>query len=434
MTRRLIALAGLFMCMAGGNAAPAVPVEAKSAAAVLDSIGMNTHLGAADTGPGGNSYGNTERIVRELSYIGVRHARDSLFIGSALGKLDLVHQRLGVRFVLAYDDYAKDGGTSKLEAAIANIQDHADLIEAIEGPNEPDWFGIHYDRAKGPAAVVAAQRGLYAAVRNNPKLSGIPVYCPALSYPASGGMADGLGNLASVCNDSTSHAYVENITLGTFLPYEFLEHWTKYPLAFAPGLPRVITEGGWPTNPADAQGVDESTQAKDLLFYELDAFSQGIRRIYFYELSDDQPDPGNTKTESHFGVFRSDGSPKPAATMLSHLHDILGEGRLQPGSLAYSVDGLADTGHQLLLRRGDGTFVLALWNEAKLWDRGEHRAISQSGRSAALTFEAPVRRVEVLDPLDGAAVAPPVQAVRKFAVTIPDHPVFVLIQAGQPEP
>ena len=432
MTYRLAALAGILICVASANASPAFSAEAHSASEVLDSIGMNTHLSAPDTGPGGNSYGNTERIIRELSDVRVKHARDSLFIGPDVVKLDLVHRRLGVRFDLAYDYYAKDGGAAKLEAAISNIQDHADLIEAVEGPNEPDWFGIRYDRAKGAAAVVAAQRGLYAAVRNNPKLSGIPVYCPALSYPASGGMADGLGNLASVCNASSSHAYVENITLGTFLPYEYLEHWTKFPLVFAPGLPRVITEGGWPTNPADVQGVDEPTQAKNLLFYELDAFSQGIRRIYFYELSDDQPDPANTKTESHFGVFRPDGSPKPAAIMLANLHEILGEGSPQPGSLAYTVDGLPETAHQLLLRRGDGTFVLALWNEAKLWDRSGHRALPQPGTSATLTFEAPVRRVEVMDALNGAAMTPPAEAARKVTVTIPDHAIFVLIEAAAP--
>jgi hypothetical protein len=425
-------IAAFLMCVASGSASPAYSAEAQSAYELLDSIGMNTHLGADDTGPGGNSYGDTEKIIRELSYIHVRHARDSLFIGSNVGKFDLVHQRLGVRFDLVYDYYAKDGGTLKLNAAIANIQDHADLIEAVEGPNEPDWFGIRYDRAKGAAAVIAATRALHAAIRNNPKLSAIPVYCPALSYPAGGGMADGLGNLASVCNASNSHAYVENITLGTFRPYEYLEHWTKLPLAFAPGLPRIITEGGWPTNPADAQGVDEPTQAKNLLFYELDAFSQGIRRIYFYELSDDHPDPGNTKTESHFGVFRSDGSPKPAAAMLSHLHEILAGGSPRPGSLAYAVDGLPETAHHLLLRRGDGTFVLALWNEAKLWDRSEHRALPQTVTTAVLTFEAPVHGVEVVDPLSGAVTMPAVEADRKVTVSIPDHAIFVLIKAAAP--
>jgi hypothetical protein len=432
MTRTLAALAGLLISVAAGKGAPALPVEAKPASAVLDSIGMNTHLGAPDTGPAGNSYGNTESIVRELDYIHVKHARDSLFISSGLAKLELVHRRLGVKFVLAYDYYAKDGGSPKLEAAISNIQDHRELIEAVEGPNEPDWFGIHYNRAEGAPAVVAAQRDLFAAVKNNPELSAVPVYCPALSYPASGGMAGGLGNLASVCNQSTSHVYVENITLGTFLPYEYLEHWTTFPLALAPGLPRVITEGGWPTNPADAQGVDDPTQASYLLMYLLDAFTQGIERTYVYELSDDQADPANTKTESHFGVFRSDGSPKPAATMLSNLHSILGEGSPQPGNLSYSVDGLPQTGHQLLLRRGDGTFVLALWNEAKLWDRRAHRALPQPGIGATLRFEVPVKTVQVLDPLNGAAPARPVDDVGQVALTIPDHPILVLIKADMP--
>jgi hypothetical protein len=408
MAHRLAAPAGIFAILLTAGSASCFSAESQSASALLDSIGMNTHLGAPETVPKGNGYANTETMIRELDYIHVRHLRDSLHIGPNLPKLDALHRSAGGKFDLVYDYYGKDGGSGTLAAALANVQDHPELIEAFEGPNEPDWFGIHYNRTKGARAVIAAQRELYAAVKNNPKLSAIPVYCPALSYPARGGMADGLGNLAPVCDASASHDYVENITLGTFLPYEYLARWTQFPLAFAPGLPRVITEGGWGTNPPDVQGVDEATQAKYLLIYLLDAFSQGIQRSYVYQLSDDQPDPSYRNVEFHYGVFRSDGTPKPAAVMLSNLHGILGEGASPPGSLDWSLEGLPSaTSHQLLLRRGDGTYVLALWNEARLWDRHSHRSIPQQSIDATLTFQAPIGKVEILDPLNNAALARP---------------------------
>jgi serralysin len=430
LVRAAFGAATIAMGMQGARAQPVPLVQELSAEAFLDTIGINTHMSAADTGPTGTSYGNVDAVIRELAFIGVHHARDILLIGKNLGKIEMIHEKLGIGFDLVYDYYGVDGGSSTIANALSNVEHDAAFIEAIEGPNEPDQFGLHYNGLTRAPAVMAAQRALYQAVKGDPKLSSIPVFCTAFSYPA-GGLAAVIGNLAPYCDYSASHDYVENRSTGKYLTFDYLQRWTTYPLSFAPGRPLVITEGGWSTCPPDEQGVSESAQAKYTLTYLLDAALLGIKRTYLYDLSDDGQDPDFKDSVNHYGLFRFDGTAKPAATMLARVRSILGAGQPSPGHLSFQVKGLPSTGHQLLLHRADGSFALALWTEAYLWSRFEHADLRSPVTPVTVQFDSPISSVTIEDPILDSPGNPLSLDGHKVVVSIPDHPVFLLIEPTQ---
>ncbi len=412
----------LLIPMAGMAESGPIP----STDAFLDTIGIATHMGDGAQIP--YAYSSAKIAAQELQYIGVRHVRDSLLIDDAMDRLVALHEHVQATFDLVFDYYGKDGGRFVLKRALDNVRSHATLLEAIEGPNEPDWFGITFDGKSGAAGVQAAQQALYDDVKKDDALRSVPVYCPALSYPAPGGMASAIGSLAAYCDVGTSHPYMLNKSLGLHPPDETVRLWTGHSQLLAPGRPVIITETGWETCPQTDTGIEEDTQAKYMVAYLLDAFALGIKRTFLYELAEEQDDLNCQHPENHYGLFRHGGAPKMGATALHNLHEILSGSRDGGGgSLAYSVTGLPSaSGHQLLLRKDQRTFVLALWNETLLWDPKAHHALaSEAGPRVRITLDQTSPAALVYDPLAGSGPQAKYSNVRQIDVTLPDHPLFV---------
>lgn len=73
--------------------------------------------------------------------------------------------------------------------------------------------------------------------------------------------------------------------------------------------------------------------------------------------------------ESHFGLFRNDQSPKPAAKALHFLSELLRDtGSGGTSSLTFSLKGLPVGGEYLLFEKSDGTFILVVWNNAPVYN------------------------------------------------------------------
>ena len=164
--------------------------------------------------------------------------------------------------------------------------------------------------------------------------------------------------------------------------------------AGGPHVPLWITENGWPTNPdipssdeeiarifgADVgliklgravlgdedfakvveslRGVPEATQAHYLVRSVLLSAKAGIPIIVLYGL-DDYPQDPRINQESVFGVFRLDGSEKPAAGALRTLMKRFG-GLRMVGDITTQLGLDATEERAVALRDGDRV-VLALW-------------------------------------------------------------------------
>ena len=103
---------------------PAAEAEpARPADAFVDFVGVNTHVGYADT-----TYGDYEGILKpRLLELGVRHIRDGTFDSDVLRKyLDL--GKHGIRLLLITDS----------RRAVERARSLGPMLFAIEGMNEPD--------------------------------------------------------------------------------------------------------------------------------------------------------------------------------------------------------------------------------------------------------------------------------------------------------
>jgi len=176
------------------------------------------------------------------------------------------------------------------------------------------------------------------------------------------------------------------------------------------GKPMVFTEFGYhtfvgnPARPGHWQGVDEEAQAILLINGWLDAAANGVARTYIYQLLDGAADREGAPTqENHFGLFRYDGGPKPAATAFKNLLTLAADWSLRahdfplaPLSVRVSADRPVNV---LPLRDAAGRTLLLIWNEAPLWnaEASARRETEPFNVSIALPREAVMAVWDILD-------------------------------------
>jgi hypothetical protein len=401
----------------------AVPVDQ-----FLGSIGACAHIAQGVDAP--------SQSATAMSYAGLRNLRDD---GNPNAVSDWIsmHQSAGIRLcVLSNQDVAST-------ISMAKQLNAAGALLAVEGPNEPNNFPVTYEGQTSSSSttfvpVAHFQRDLYAAVKAEPSLSGIPVFHSSeaggsepdnvglqfLTIPADAGTtmptgtqyADYANTHNYVCGHSNQ--LVDNVawnasdpTLngdwdGLYVEYGHTWHggFTGYSNADLVTLPRVTTETGWLTTGTGA--ITEEQQARIFLNLYLSAFKQGFAYTFIYMLRDD-PNQG------YWGLFDTSYNPKTSGTYLHNLTTILADtGARAPGKLDYSIAAEPATVHDLLLQRSDGTFALVVWDE------------KPSGGSDLVTVDLGSSRatVAVFDPTTGTSPGQTLHDVSSVPLTLSDHP------------
>jgi hypothetical protein len=407
----------------------AAQMPATSAAAFLDSIGVNTHV---DQGYDPGSY------VQPLRYTGIRQVR----VGSRNIQGDvMIHQQTGVRFTVN-----GDGNLERLLSAARTLAE-AHALLALEGPNEPNNFPITYDgkRGGGPdgswVPVAQYQKALYAAAKADNVLHRYPVFSPSeigaetdnvglqfLEVPA------GAGALFPTGTRFADYANVHNYVIGNGNQYGDNQGWNAadptlnarwdglygnhgvtwyrryqgYTKDQLLTLPRVTTETGWDTttNPGD-----QSTQGAVLTNTYLAQFKRGWRYTFVYELKDGEGGGGN------LGLYH-DTTPKLAAVYLHNMTTVLSDDQpvRRPGSLAYTIPDEPATVHELLLQKSTGRFELVIWDERA---RGSDVITVRLGT--------PRKMMNVYDITSGTAPIRTLTHVSSVQLTLSDHAMIIEI-------
>jgi len=404
-----------------GGAVRALPVDA-----FIDMLGVNTHVNYTD-----GAYANVRNVADDLAWLGIHHVRDAS-PGTAPPFDSYVYlARRGVKFDFGMRANLDESMTpaARLNAEVPGS------VAAVEGFNEIDNAPVRYRGLAGAAAGLAAQRDIYARAHATPALAGVAVY-DLTGYDFK--LVDTRANAADYVNQ---HFYPQN---GEQPAYNANgDRWMGSALAAVGKYrqPCVITEFGYSSRPQAGWyriGVDEKTQAKGVLNGYLDAAAARVKRIYVYELLDEKPDPENRNDEMHFGLFRNDNSPKPVAHAIRRLTSILGAGaarganRRASRTLAYTLSGMPASANSLLLRKRDGRFVLALWNETPIWDRATGTPVTAPPARVGLAFDAAASRVDVYDPLVSASPLDSRRNLRRLDVDVPDHPVLIEVTPAAP--
>lgn len=397
------------------------PQTAISAADFVNSIGINTSIDATNT-----SYGSFNQVEYALAYLGVTNVRDAYQGLNDSAEFNQLAAQLGISF-----DFYIENSAYGMNWQIAQIEASPGMVRYVEGPNEPDVNPQSYDGLTGLAAAASEQAALYAAIHGDTALNGngkvTPVIQTSFAQVASFTAA---GNLAADANDANVHEYFANGNT----PGSNIATYIALGQLVSPGEPTIATEAGYYTMPS-ATGVDALVQAKYDLTLLFDDWQAGISTTYLFELMDEQADPGNTNPEDHYGLFNANGTPKLAATAVHNLIALLNDpnGAAATGTLSFSLTGLpATTGHDLLMTKANGSFVLALWNDVPLWNPTTANEISVAAVPVTLTLGSVYRSVSIYDPLLGTSATATYTNVSQIALQLPDHPILVEISAVAP--
>lgn len=408
-----------------------------SAGAFLDSIAVNTHIDYTD-----GAYADVRNVAKDLAWIGVHHVREGTPGTSAPLSSYVWLAQQGVKFNFVIRSNVADS-LQQLDRFIAAAPGS---VAAVEGFNEIDNFPVRYNGLAGDAAGLAAQQAIHAHVRNSAALAHVPV------YDLTGYDLTRVATRAGAADFANQHVYPQNgeqpgyNANGDMWMAWAIDGLRKYDRPF------VVTEFGYFTIPQAGWiriGVDEATQAKGVLNGLFDAASLGVKRTYIYELLDEKPDPRNANGEMHFGLFRNDQSPKPSASAIRNLTTILRadapsagpvdtQGQTQTGmppnaSASCSLNGMPVSGRSLLLTKGDGRYLLALWNEVPFWDRATGKPLNAASTKVQVDFGAAASRVALYDPTVSADPLASHTDVRQLAVDVPDHVVLLEVtRAGTP--
>ena len=327
---------------------PGAPVQAHSAAAWCDSVGVTTHLNYNDT-----AYYQRWPEVRDLLIAsGIKHVREGIpRMGQEYYDRLREWHDAGVKFLGLLGEASLDD-LDGLVAAMPNI-------EAIEGLNEWDLSGD----PNWVANLRAYQEKFYAAG----KAHGLIVLGPSLtSEPAF----DAVGDLSHAMDWAQLHNYYG--TRPSETPgwgaggYGSLDWSKRMSAKIAPGVPIVTVETGYPTDPGcnpcmPDQDMPEAACVRYLSRLVCEQFRAGLPRTYLYQFVEDFQPQGPVDNYPTFGMIRSDGTPKATYYAVMHLLSAAASAPVTPGTLAYTLSAAHPDLRQLLLQKADGTFLLLAW-------------------------------------------------------------------------
>ena len=391
----------------------------------LDSLGVNVHFNYKDT-----LYANLDASIRALKYLGVTHIRQdfpSEWSPGGMEPEDLVGlARAGMRFDFVVDAEGSFDPARLRSRADALEQTAPCSFDAIEGFNEINNWPVTYRGEKSVPAAEAGMHALYAALRQDPRLAGVQI------YDMTGDPTDPV-SLAGRADALNVHPYPQNGEAPAL---------AKLPILQRRDYPRVATETGnfslpasWPKDKPwwegyTMLGIDETSQAKSVLLAYFEAAELGVSRTYIYELLDEKPDPQDDQPQFHYGLFRTDYSPKPAATAIHNLTTLLGsDARPAPAQAAPATIPDPPPGlHQLAIRKNSQTWALALWHDAAYWRWVEPKAfpVQPPPIQVRLHLDGAPRSLALADPLTGARTPLPVAA--DPIVDVPEYPVLIMVE------
>lgn len=392
---------------------------ASSTQSFINSLGINTHVDFLNS-----PYSNITMVENSINYLGIKNLRDSPDMPADIGASGL-WQKIANATGAKFDAFLREGSVAHMQSDLASVAALAPqgILNFIEGGDEED-DQMAVQQGNSLAAAASEQKQVYATGQKY----GLPVINMSFGQgwsTSSTGDYGKEGNLAAYTNYANAHTYA-----GTGNPpgsaIAALDSDAK--LA-AVGKPVITSEFGYYTtgSTTDVSSVSQTVQAKYILDGVMDAYVQGDAKTYIYELLDEQS--GDGAAWGNFGLFTSSGAPKPAATALHNLTTLLADkgGAFTPGTLGYSLSGTLSTDHTMLLEKSDGTFWLAIWNEARLSGPSSPTTITVPNHTVTLSLAATAGTVQIFDPMTGTSAQKSLSNVSTVSVSVPDHPILVEI-------
>lgn len=388
----------------------------------INSIGVNTHTDYLNS-----PYSNRTVVENSIDYLGIKNLRDSPNAPGDLGAGGL-WQQIANATGAKFDAFLREGSVAAMKSDLSNIAALAPqgILNFIEGGDEEDDKAALM--AGNSLTTTASYQREVAATGHKFGLSVINMSFGQGWSASPTGNYGTVGNLAAYADYANAHTYPGSGNP----PGTTMAALDADARLAAAGRPVITSEFGYYTSGSttDVNSVSQTVQAKYILDGLMDAYTQGTAKTYLYELLDEHT--GNGQAWGNFGLFTSSGAPKPAAVALHDLTTLLADkgATFTPGTLGYSLSGTVSTDHSLLMEKSDGTFWLALWNEARLSGPKSPASIAVPNHTVTISLASPAGEVQIFDPLTGTGALKTLANTATITVSVPDHPV--LIEIGRP--
>lgn len=418
------------------------PKIAVSANDFLNSIGVNSSVSKRGE--------DLRHTIEFTKYLGIRWFRSGYEDEVSLDDQIQLNKETNARFC-----YGLLSGGNNIDRVIkdAKVLASQGALLAIEGPNEPNNWGIQYQGEKGGKndswlPIAKLQSDLYKAVKSDAELKAYPVF----SLSEGGAQTDNVGlqflTIPEKANTSmpagtryadyaNCHNYVShpswpgvhnNQTWASSNPTKncpvdglygnygttWGKHFPGYPEQELLNLPRVTTETGIAIS--EEEGITEKLQAVMYMNLYLCQFKQGWKYTAIYLLKARSNEPAHES----FSFYNLDCSPKLAAHYLHNFTTILADDKpiSTLGKLAYSIPNQPEVVHDLLLQKSNNNFELVVWGE--LYTGGSERV--------DIVFSQPCKKVSLYDPTNGTKAVKIFRNVNTVPLILTDHPFILEIE------
>jgi len=351
-------------------------VTPRPAIAVAAVGGVCTHMESAPYSA------NVDKVVAAVKDLRLTQIRSRIYKGNTAQRdaMTTIARAGGALFT---SNLGQPGQAATPAAMVAWLETFPQgVVGMIEGNNEPnlqlgaDWVKLTRQWMADLAAALKASK--LAWVR------GLPLLAPALGKRTG---YDQLGSLP-MCDYGNLHIYQG----GGQADFRLDEN-LKDVAAVTGAKPVIVTETGY-HNAMHNTSTHIATSEKAAGVYAPKVFLENALRevagAYFYELTDNPPNPDGTDSEAHFGLLRADWTPKPAYTGLKVLAATIGD--TEPARSLAAVK-MAVTGPDdlawMLLARSDGRHHVVLWRRVEVWDRTAQQDLAVTPAAVTVTFGKP---------------------------------------------
>ncbi len=330
-------------------------VQGKPASSFRDSVGVNVRTAFERT-----PYADYPKVKAALLYTGIRHIRDGLWPEWQYEQRAFFRDLAasGIKYTLGLGGLAFE---HELDAKLDLIRNDGlrPGLAALENPNEVNW---KHSEEEVPTDWAARTRAYAEHLWNSSRDLAVPVIGPSL-----GGRHDEeqVGDISPWVDWGNIHPY-----RGPGIPETAVRQEAPYAREMSGRKPVSITEFGWAL--AD-WSPNERVQASYTLRAFLDHYAKGVPRSYVHQLADlrspqeylagNPDDPVGAERDGSFGLYRYDWTPRQLAHALHNLNGTIGDGG-SAASLELKIEAGPSDLRRVLLSRGDGDFVLALWRAA----------------------------------------------------------------------
>lgn len=424
----LLVVADLLAAPALVPAVPAAPAAVMAAApwttrtatpadAFVDTVGVAIHANYGDT-----SYGRHD-LLALLRRLGVRQIRDGANEESLPFYRRFVQQAgrgAGVSYVV-------DSELGDVAGLLRLIADQAPgTASQIESDNEPDcdgWSGGEAEQLHEQA------RRMREVMDSEPALRDVPLATPSFCQTSQ-------ESYRTYGDDGVSARFTMHPYVAGYLPEREIGEFLGWQRAAAPGTVAVVSEGGF-HNAVNTEGghrpTSERAESAYLPQMFLEYARRGIALTHTYELLDLQDDPGRTDDQKNFGLYRADGTLKPAGASLAALVRTLAD-RTGPRPPNRRVRlGLRDDGAELRMQpyaRSDGSYDVVLWRAQEIWEPFERRDLPNP--SADVTVSVPTSTSGSYVRIAGRERPErvPLGTASTFTVPVSAHPTILRLGAG----